>query len=781
MRGNGVTQLAVLILFAHCGSVSAAHPRESVSEGLLGGGIQVTADRDRRTFDASADGSSIRLESVGPAIEINGKRLTTADSVSSRAVRQQFEDVIGRGEELVIDYRFAGDLPRLRYEIKRYDGHAWLGVSARLSGGGYRLGDVELISGKIRISNAFEARVYFNTGVAGGGTGVWPLGMRRWNSDTLSSWYSPSRHDSLTLGFYSFQRAATSVTSQYQSYSEIRVSAAAHYNDYQPEQELQTESLLINFAQDPLQALEQWVDASVQVVHPHFNADTRTSVDNTWYAIGDKASADFGLSQAQLLRKTPLFDYGVDFFELGEWQRQRNAPGDYGDALGFGESEVDDTLYPKGVAHLCKAYHDLGFGCSFGANYAYAAHSTSTAAAKPPWLNTNDLSKPFYGYPIDFTHPDAQKWLFDLYHTGAQIDAGWIWSDFDGGPRQGALYDKTKIRGFEDIRAGIQTIRKAVGPTALIHRFCCGPYFTYVGLVDRVRTGDDVRGIGDWLGLQEVVRALASTYMLHGKFWINDPDPLLIGAREYVHNYGAGPIPPDPAIVNEVRMRMMLQVASGSFLTIGENLEDFTPESLQKLTQVLPSYGQAARPLDLFVHTTPEVFDLRVQVPWDTWHVLMLENWNEADKEYPIRFREMGLDENKSYLVFSFWDQRFVGEYRGNVGLRAARHTGETYAIREVPDHPWVLGTNMHLTQGAVELQSVRYDGSSGRLSGTASRHAGAKGQLVIYAPPGFQLRDGSEGASAQRQASGASVITVPLSFAAKAKDWTVRFDRVAP
>jgi len=119
-------------------------------------------------------------------------------------------------------------------------------------------------------------------------------------------------------------------------------------------------------------------------VHPHFNADTRTSVDNTWYAIGDKASADFGLSQAQLLRKTPLFDYGVDFFELGEWQRQRNAPGDYGDALGFGESEVDDTLYPKGVAHLCKAYHDLGFGCSFGANYAYAAHSTSTAAAS--WL-----------------------------------------------------------------------------------------------------------------------------------------------------------------------------------------------------------------------------------------------------------------------------------------------------------------------------------------------------------------------------------------------------------
>ena len=734
------------------------------------GGVEVRFDG--KQFSATAAGSTLKLESMGLAFQVNGKRLTSADSTSAKTTEQAFHDAIGAGKEWVVDYQFGPDIPRVRYEIKRYDGHPWLAVTAKFSSGPYQLGDVELVNGSIRVANAFESRVYFNTGVAGGGTGVYPLGMRRWSSDTLSSWYVPSRRESVTLGFYTFQRASTSVVSQYQGNSEIRVSAAAHYNDYQPGQDLQTEGLLINFAQDPLLGLEQWVDASVRIIQPKFNSDTRSSVDNTWYAVGDKASAEFGLNQARLLRKTPLFDYGVNFFELGEWQKQRNEPGDYGDSLGFGESEVDETLYPHGVAQLCQQYHGLGFGCSFGANYAYASLKTSTVAAKPDWLVTGDLTKMFYGYPVDFTHPGARKWLYDLYHTATAMDAQWIWSDFDGGPRQGPLYDKTQIRGFEDIRAGIRTIREAVGPKAFIHRFCCGPYFTYVGLVDRVRTGDDVRGIGDWIGLQEVVRALASTYMLHQKFWINDPDPLLIGAREYVHNYGAGAIAPDPAILNEVRMRMMLQVASGSFLTIGENLEDFTQDSLLKLTQVLPSYGQAARPLDLFVHTTPEIFDLRVQVPWDTWHVLMLQNWNESDQSYSIRFREMGLDENKTYLVFSFWDQRLIGEFRGSVALRAVRHTGETFAVREMPDHPWVLSTDMHLTQGGVELESVRYDPASGELSGTALRHAGARGHVVIYVPAGFRAVQGT----ADLQASGGSVLKLPVNFTDKAARWSVRF-----
>ena len=301
-----------------------------------------------------------------------------------------------------------------------------------------------------------------------------------------------------------------------------------------------------------------------------------------------------------------------------------------GGRFGFGDDQVDNELFPHGVGWLCDQYHELGFGCSFGANYAYAAWQSPLVKQSAPWLVKEDRSRMDFGVPIDFTDPAAQKWVYDLYHQAVDFNAKWVWSDFDGGPARGTLHDPTKIRGFEDIREGLKAIRAAVGPDTFIHRFCCGPYFTYVGFADKVRTGQDMVGIGDWAGLEAVARELAGTYMLHQRFWINDPDPLYVGGRDYVHNPGTGPIPSDELIRNEVRIRLQMQMTSGGFVTIGENMEDLNPERMHLLTLVLPPYGQAARPLDLFSHTIPEVYDLPVRTDWDSWHVLMLQNWNES-------------------------------------------------------------------------------------------------------------------------------------------------------
>ena len=55
------------------------------------------------------------------------------------------------------------------------------------------------------------------------------------------------------LGFYSSDRASTSVASQYLSASEIGIRATAHYHGNRPRQdELRTESVLVDFGRDPL-------------------------------------------------------------------------------------------------------------------------------------------------------------------------------------------------------------------------------------------------------------------------------------------------------------------------------------------------------------------------------------------------------------------------------------------------------------------------------------------------------------------------------------------------
>ena len=110
-------------------------------------------------------------------------------------------------------------------------------------------------------------------------------------------------------------------------------------------------------------------------------------------------------------------------------------------------------------------------------------------------------------------------------------------------------------------------------------------------------------------------------------------------------------------------MRLQFQALTGSFATIGENMDDFGPERMRLLTLVLPSYGQAARPLDLFIHNTPEVYDLTVKTGWDSWHVLLLQNWNEWDKSYDIRFSDMGLDVKKTYRSLVFGIRLFLGSF----------------------------------------------------------------------------------------------------------------------
>jgi hypothetical protein len=267
--------------------------------------------------------------------------------------------------------------------------------------------------------------------------------------------------------------------------------------------------------------------------------------------------------------------------------------------------------------------------------------------------------------------------------------------------------------------------------------------------------------------------------MLQKRFWINNPDDLFVGGRNSVHDPGTGPIGPDPAMLHEVRMRLQFQLATGGFVTVGENIADLDPDRIRLLTLVLPPYGQAARPLDLFIHVTPEIYDLSVKRNWDQWHVLMLQNWDDYDKTYSVRFADLGLEEEKVYLVFSFWNQMLVGEFRGGVDLRAGARQGETYAIREVPGHPWVLSTDLHLTQGGVELEGVKYEESSEHLEGEASRHTGAKGQVVIYVPQGYKIQSASGTYRVQEGPLGAQVAYLQLEFEHKTSPWWMRFERV--
>jgi hypothetical protein len=286
--------------------------------------------------------------------------------------------------------------------------------------------------------------------------------------------------------------------------------------------------------------------------------------------------------------------------------------------------------------------------------------------------------------------------------------------------------------------------------------------------------------VGDFDGLKAIARQLAGNYMLHRRFWVNDPDPLFVGGREYVHNFGSGTLGSDPAIRDEVRMRLQLEVTSGGFVTLGEDMHDLGTNEIHSLTQVLPPYGHAAIPIDMFLNTSPEVYDLPVETSWDRWHVLLLQNWNDRAKSYVIQPEQLKLDPLKIYAVFRFWDQKYLGQYRGNIDLSLDGHRGETYAIRELPVHPWVLSTDMHLTQGGVELADVQYQEQEGMLTGTAMRHPGATGSIVIFVPRGYRTLDASSPHTEELQSDGSTIVRLAVNFTSKQCKWFLKFGKSA-
>jgi hypothetical protein len=771
-----LSRTSILVLFVMVTSGISFGAEQDVLENDT---VQLIFDQHTGLFQVrSVPGNVVSLFDAGPAFEENGRMVSARDAARIEIHRQGFSNQIGAGEKLSVAYSFANnDVAELRYEISIYKNKPWLSITAYFPKGAYRLGDVNLIYGKLRVLDAFKTRLYVSSGEAGGNSGVWQLGLANWSSTQLSVFYDARAQAAIGMGFYSFRRASASIFSNYLTSNEIGVRAAAHYNNYQPREEpLETESLLLNFGRDPLKLLDGWARAAVDTIHPVFNRNIRQGMLNPWYIYGDEITEEDVLKQTALLKKSIFPDYGIDSVVLGEWQKQVREPGDSGNSLGFGEDREDRRLFPHGVQWIADQIVAAGLKPVYGFNYAFAASESSTATEHPSWMITADRSHMSFGFPIDYSNPEAQQWIHNLAHRATDLHAKWLWTDFNGGPSRGTLFDTTKVLEFEDIRDGLRAIRTGAGPDVIRHFFCCGPYFTAIGLVDRVRTGGDMAGLGDWAGLKARTRELAAMYMTQQRFWIVDSDPIFVGGAVDVRDAGATRIPPNPSFLDEIRMRLQLFAATGSFPTLGENLEDLDANRTHLLTLVLPTYGQAARPLDLFTHNTPEVFDLKVQTDWDHWHVLFLQNWTDHAKSYPIHFSDLDLDPTKSYLVFRFWDQQIVGEFSGSVTLPVGQREGESFAIREQPKHPWVLGTDMHLTQGGVELGKVRFDQSSGALTGTARRHPGDEGQVVLYVPAGYRVDSASGQFREELLPSGAHAVYLELRFDEATIPWAVTF-----
>jgi hypothetical protein len=98
------------------------------------------------------------------------------------------------------------------------------------------------------------------------------------------------------------------------------------------------------------------------------------------------------------------------------------------------------------------------------------------------------------------------------------------------------------------------------------------------------------------------------------------------------------------------------------------------------------------------LHTLPpgsELWHLEVNRPDEHWSVLGRIAWEKTGlPARDISFSEIGLDPQQKYLVFDFWNEKFVGEAQGSFPADALPEGNcRVYGIRPLQSHPQVLGT----------------------------------------------------------------------------------------
>jgi hypothetical protein len=188
----------------------------------------------------------------------------------------------------------------------------------------------------------------------------------------------------------------------------------------------------------------------------------------------------------------------------------------------------------------------------------------------------------------------------------------------------------------------------------------------------------------------------------------------------------------------------MAYVTTGRLL-LANSFSQFSEETFRDLTRTFPypSENRSARPIDAFVSEYPMVYDFKVI---DGWHQLTFYNGDfENEKTIGINLAgqavegALGLDPLKAYHVYDFWNDNYIGIFKGSDRLEQKLRPGEArmMSVREVTSHPRVISVNRHIMQGYLDLDEEEWNSGKLILSGT-SRVVGGDPYILTIAPGGF-------------------------------------------
>ncbi len=220
----------------------------------------------------------------------------------------------------------------------------------------------------------------------------------------------------------------------------------------------------------------------------------------------------------------------------------------------LGDWDTTNAKFPSGLKRIAGEIRAAGFKAGIWTAPFLAARDSRLMLVHPDWFiirtetgepvraghNPNwTASDDKFAYALDPSNPAFRAHLRHLFAKLTR-DFGFSYLKLDflyAAAAPGRRHDPNLTRG-ETLRHGLEAIRAGAGDDAFILGCGC-PIGQAVGIVDGMRIGPDVSpfwgstasGAGDPSTVYALDAIIARSFM-HRRLWLNDPDCLMLRARE---------------------------------------------------------------------------------------------------------------------------------------------------------------------------------------------------------------------------------------------------------
>jgi len=521
---------------------------------------------------------------------------------------------------------------------------------------------------------------------------------------------------------------------------------------------IKSENLYILFSDDEISSLNSYTDL-VSIISDAKKWDHVPTGFSTWYNYYQNISEEDCIKNIKSI-KSHKSEIPIEYFQL-----------DDGYEIVCGDwPEPANKKFSNGMKYLADKIKEIGLIPGIWIAPFLVSPISKLYKEHPDWVVRNSKGRPISGgfnpnlyggsilrlksikglvsslYVLDTTHPQVQAWLHQLF---SKIVNEWgfqyIKIDFIyAAALEGIRYERvTRAQAY---RKGIQIIRDAVGDNVFILG-CGAPLGPSIGIVNGMRVSCDTAHIWESTAskfLEKIIKlppslgllpALTNDILLsflHNKWWINDPDCLM------VRNKGS------KLTLDEVRTQITLIGLSNGIYMISDNLTVLEPDRFKLIKKFIPIDNINSFSPDLFEAenirpelTLPKFFMREVKTDFDKWYIVGIFNWKDKPiNNLIINFSDLKLDINKKYHVYEFWSEKYLGIFEDKFELPSLKkHACFLVRICEVKDFPQLVGSGLHFLQGKAEISSFQFDENSKKLNIELKFKGHNKEKIFIYTP----------------------------------------------